>query len=98
MSGTIHRVPLCDVKMVCFVKTFGSDPPVTHRPPERVVYRAVSGQRVRVAFRDGEVLEGVTTLQSRPTRGFFLTPLNPHGNNSGVYVNVDEVVSFRFLD
>jgi hypothetical protein len=98
LNEAIHRVPLSDVKMVCFVRTFGTDPAETHRPAGRVLYQAIPGNRVRVAFRDGEVLEGVTSLQSRPTRGFFLTPLNPHGNNLGVYVNMDEVVSFRFLD
>ncbi len=98
LNGTIHHVPLSDVKMVCFVRAFDSDPAATHRPAERVLYQAVPGNRVRVAFRDGEVLEGVTSHRNRPTRGFFLTPLNPHGNNLGVYVNMAEVVSFRFLD
>lgn len=98
MQEAIHRVDLTQVKMVCFVRDFGSDPAETHRSPGKVLYQAVPGTRVRVVFRDGEVLEGVSTLHSRPTGGFFLTPLNPHANNLSLYVNMDEVVSFRFLD
>ncbi|MGC8763350.1 MAG: DUF6982 domain-containing protein [Acidobacteriota bacterium] len=98
LGERIHRVLLQGVKMVCFVRDFASDPAETHRLSGKVLFQAVPGNRVRVAFRDGEVLEGITNLESRPTRGFFLTPLNPHGNNLSVYVNMDEVVSFRFLD
>ena len=98
LEERLHRLPLSGVKMVCFVRSFTSDSGETHRIPGRVLYQPVPGSRVRVSFRDGEVLEGVSAVRSRPRAGFFLTPLNPNSNNLHVYVNVDEVISFRFLD
>lgn len=98
LEERLHRLPLSDVKMVCFVKTFSSDPGETHRIPGRVLYQPVPGSKVRISFKDGEVLEGVSAVRTRPLKGFFLTPLNQNSNNIHVYVNMDEVVSFRFLD
>lgn len=97
-SGEIHRVPLAEVKMVCFVRAFVTDSQSTHRPTAPLIYQAVPGRRVSLEFADGERMEGVATLQAMPSQGFFVTPLNPNSNNLQVYVNPNALKRFRFSD
>jgi hypothetical protein len=74
-----------DLKALFFVKDLAGDPDYTEdkqfdpsRPPV--------GRRIRVAFRDGEVLVG-TTMGYQPGRpGFFLEPADPGSNNERCYV------------
>lgn len=97
-NDAIHRVALGEVKMICFVRAFVTDSQSTHRPTAPLIYQAVPGRRVAVEFLDGEHLEGVATLQTMPTHGFFVTPLNPNSNNIQIYVNPNALRRFRFND
>ena len=93
----IHRVALRDVKIICFVKAFATDSRVTHKPPSQLLFQAVPGRKVRLVFKDSEKLEGVASLNDRPLRGFFVTPLNSSSNNIHIYVNPAFLKSFEFL-
>ena len=93
----IRSVALKDVKVVCFVKAFATDSRTTHRPATQLLYQAVPGRKVKLFFKDGEKLEGISSLNDRPLRGFFVTPLNPNSNNIHVYVNPGFLKSFEFL-
>ncbi len=97
LDDHVHTVSLKDVKLVCFVRDFNTSDSGSHQRPDRLVYQPVPGRTVEITFRDGERLRGVTTLRSKPSAGFFMTPLNPHSNNVHVFVNPDEILSFRFL-
>ena len=98
LDDHLHTVMLRDVKLVCFVKEFTSEDHNGHERLARLIYQPVPGRTVEITFRDGEKLQGVTTLSTKPTGGFFVTPLNPHSNNVHIFVNSDEILSFRFLN
>jgi hypothetical protein len=87
-------VPVRQLKAVFFVRDFNGDP--SHQ--ERKVF-AVRGQgrRVEVSFSDGETVLG-TTLNYRPDcQGFFVSPADPSGNNTRIYVVSKAVRRVRFL-
>ena len=55
------------------------------------------GRRVEVSFTDGETVLG-TTLNYRPDcQGFFVSPADPSGNNTRIYVVSKAVRRVRFL-
>jgi len=95
-TAAIHTVDLGTVKALYFVKEFTTDSQISHLRSTPLLYQAVPGRKIVLQFVDGETLEGVATLQAPPTRGFFLTPLNPNSNNRQIYVNPDALKSFRF--
>lgn len=95
-DGPMRTIELAAVKMVCFVKQFVTDSQNTHRPPPPLIYQAIPGSKVRMEFTDGEVLMGIATLEAAPSRGFFVTPLNPNSNNLQIYVNPKALKRFRF--
>jgi hypothetical protein len=85
-SNEIQEIPLDGVKAVFFVKTFEGKSHDDlrfhdHLPPVECLW-------VRVTFDDGEVIEGLIrnsgsyVLQD----GFFMSPIDPEGNNVLVYV------------
>lgn len=92
----IQRVVLKEVKVVCFVKAFATDSRTTHKPPAQILFQAVPGRKVKLLFKDGEKMEGVSSLKERPVRGFFVTPLNPNSNNIHIFVNPAFLKSFEF--
>lgn len=98
LDERIHTIDLNSVKMVCFVRHFVTDSQNTHRMPEKMLFQAVPGRKVRIVFQDGEVLEGITSVRNKPSVGFFLTPLNPNSNNINIYANPAAIKSFTFLD
>jgi hypothetical protein len=88
---------LHQVKVVCFVRNLFSTGVVRNREIPPIQFRAPAGRRVDLAFKDGEKLAGVVDLKEEPTRGFFLTPLNPNANSLRIYINPSELVSFKFV-
>ncbi len=95
-DGPMRTIELSAVKMVCFVKQFVTDSHSTHKPAPPLIYQAVPGRKITLAFKDGEVVKGVATLEAEPKRGFFITPLNPNSNNLQIYVNPSALKRFSF--
>ena len=79
------EICLKDLKAVFFVRTFEGMPRRAERKDFTEQDR-MPGRRMKVRFKDGEIVPGVT-LSYHPSRpGFFLTPADGGGNNERVYV------------
>jgi hypothetical protein len=85
-----------DLKALFFVKSFEGDPDYA----ERKVFdpsRPPAGRRIRVAFKDGEVLVGTTTGYQPGRPGFFLEPADANSNNERCYVIASSAGDISFL-
>jgi len=85
-ESSLREVPLDGVKAVFFVKTFEGKSHDDlrfhdHLPPVECLW-------VRVTFEDGEVIEGLIRNNSSYIlqQAFFMSPIDPEGNNCLVYV------------
>ena len=87
-------VPVRQLKAVFFVRDFNGNP--NHQERKAFAVRG-QGRRVEVTFTDGETILG-TTLNYRPDcQGFFVSPADPSGNNTRIYVVSKAVRRVRFL-
>jgi Family of unknown function (DUF6982)/PilZ domain len=87
-------VPVRQLKAVFFVRDFNGDPNYQERKSFAV---RGQGRRVEVTFTDAETILG-TTLSYRPdSQGFFVSPADPSGNNTRIYVVSKAVGHVRFL-
>jgi hypothetical protein len=90
------EVRLTGLKAVFFVKDFAGDPHYQDRQ-DFDAYRIGAGRKLRVRFRDGEVLVGTTQgyLPGRP--GFFLIPADPKSNIERCYVVTAATTEVSFV-
>ena len=79
------KVPVAELKAIFFVKTFDGDP---QRPKvnDPAAAEAAPGRRIRIVFKDGEVLVGTTQGYNPSRPGFFVVPADPESNNERCYV------------
>jgi hypothetical protein len=85
-----------DLKALFFVKDFAGNPDYAERKsfdPSR----PPAGRRIRVAFKDGEILVGTTTGYQPGRPGFFLEPADPDSNNERCYVIASAAEEINFL-
>jgi len=87
-NGEDRTVPVsvatADLKALFFVKSFAGDP---RRENSNLFREGVTqGRKMRVRFRDGEVIAGYTVGYGGDKAGFFLIPADPDDNNSRIYV------------
>jgi len=74
-----------DLKALFFVRDLAGNP--GYQPVNDFVRgQAPPGRRIRVVFADGEVLAGTTQGYSAERAGFFVSPVDPGGNNERVFV------------
>jgi hypothetical protein len=76
-----------ELKAVFFVKDFAGD----SRYQEKNQFdpaKPAPGRRLRVVFKDGEVLVGTTAAYQPGRPGFFMVPADPGSNNTRCYVIV----------
>jgi len=78
-------VQVPDLKAVFFVKTFEGDPQ-HHKSNESPEGGSLLGRRIRVVFKDGEVMVGTTQGYDRSRSGFFVVPVDPASNNERCFV------------
>ena len=83
-SDQMREVRLADLKGVFFVKEFAPAP--KHRQRRYDVERPGLGRRVRVTFRDGEVVEGYTNGYSPERLAFFVFPPDAEDNTDRMLV------------
>jgi hypothetical protein len=90
------RIQVKDLKALIFVKDFAGNP--RHEEArEFAPDRTTSGRRIKVIFKDGEILVG-TTLAYQPGRpGFFLVPVDPQSNMERCFVVVAATAKISFL-
>ena len=79
------EVLVSDLKGVFFVKEFAGDP--QHKKSnDPAPGKLEPGRRVRVVFKDGEVIVGTTQGYQPGKPGFFLVPVDPGSNNDRCYI------------
>ena len=76
-----------DMKALFFVKDFLGDPQYVNRKEFDPTHPTI-GRKIRVEFKDGEVLVGTTTGYQSGRPGFFLIPVDSSSNNERCYVVV----------
>lgn len=91
------EVWVAQLKAIFFVKDLSGSP---HWRPHRQDFdpgKPVVGRKIRVVFKDGEVLVG-TTQGYDPTRpGFFVIPADTESNNERVFVVKSATQKVAFL-
>lgn len=85
-----------DLKALFFVKDFAGDPQHVERNEFDPSQSAI-GRRIKVVFRDGEVLIGTTTGYQPGRPGFFLVPADASSNIGRCYVVVAATQEVSFL-
>jgi len=86
-----------DLKAIFFVRSFDGNPHYIERG-DFIEEGKPYGNRVEVAYSDGEVAQG-TRIDVYPRRsGFFLLPPDPKGNNIMIYVLSKAVKDLRYLE
>ncbi len=92
-GGASLEVLIKDLKILCFVKTYGGNP--EHVPFEGWT-GPTQGRKIEVTFEDGEVMHGFTVAYHQGKPGFWLIPADPDGNNVRVFVVNVAVKSIRW--
>lgn len=88
------RVP--DLKALYFVRSLEGDP--DHRKTnEFPPFAPAPGRKVKVTFKDGEVLVGTTQGYQPDRPGFFLLPADPRSNNERCFVVMAATASVAFV-
>jgi hypothetical protein len=96
-ADTMEPIPLDGVKALFFVKSFEGkwhddlrfhD----HLPPPECLW-------VRATFHDGEVIEGLIGNNQNYVvhSGFYMSPIDPEGNNWLIYVLKNKLKDFQIL-
>jgi hypothetical protein len=78
-------VRLQDLKAVFFVKDLAGSPSRSRRN-EFDPHRPAPGRKIRVAFKDGEILVGTTQGYQPGRPGFFVVPADGDSNNERCFV------------
>ena len=94
-NGKPLSVIVKDLKAVFFVKDFMGDRHYRDNK-EFDAAKPAPGKKIRVVFRDGEILIGTTQGYQPGRPGFFVVPVDPKSNNDRCYVvsNATREVSF----
>ena len=85
-----------DLKALFFVKDFAGDRDHVEKN-EFDPSRPPSGRRIRVVFKDGEVLVGTTTGYHPERPGFFLVPADANSNIERCYIIIAATREVVFL-
>jgi hypothetical protein len=95
-GSKVEEINIKDLKALFFVKDFAGDPQHTERK-EFDPSRPPVGRRIRVAFKDGEVLVGTTHGYQPGRQGFFLVPADATSNIERCYVVSGSAQEIAFL-
>jgi hypothetical protein len=85
-----------ELKALFFVKDFAGDRQYNDRK-EFDPARPPAGRRIKVVFKDGEVLVGTTTGYQAARPGFFFVPADDKSNIERCYIVVAATESISFL-
>jgi hypothetical protein len=77
------QVKVSDLKALFFVKDFDGN---RDRQRSQEFTRPAVGRKIRVVFKDGEVLVGTTQGYQPGRPGFFVTPADAGANNERCYI------------
>jgi len=85
-----------DLKALIFVKDFAGNPSHEERK-EFSSERSAAGRRIRVLFKDGEMLVGTTNGYQPGRPGFFLVPVDPESNMERCFVVAAATTKIAFV-
>ena len=85
-----------DLKAVFFVKDFSGNPQHRRRQ-EFDPKRPPTGRKIKVVFKDGELMVGTTQGYQPGRPGFFLVPADPEANAERCYVVAAATREISFL-
>ncbi len=94
-QGRIMEIRLNDLKAIFFVKDFAGNPSYI----ERKFYedgQQATGRKMKVTFKDGEVLVGTTVGYDPKRQGFFLFPADPSTNNMKIFALMSAIKNVEF--
>lgn len=95
-SGTMHEIQVSDLKAVFFVKRFDGDKDYNEKKSFKEADSAARhGIKIKITFKDGEVLRGLSLGYNKTKKGFFIIPVDSRSNNDRMYVvaaSTDRVV------
>ena len=95
--GTVPvEIRVTDLKALFFVKDYAGDPKHAGRN-EFDPSRPQAGRRIRVVFKDGEVMVGATQGYQPGRQGFFVIPADPDTNTERCYVVSSSTREVTFL-
>jgi hypothetical protein len=80
----VSAVAAKDLKAIFFVKTFAGNKERKKRLA--LGWGRPGGQRLRITFLDGEVLQGTATVYTPGRLGFFVIPADDGSNNERAFV------------
>ena len=92
----VEEVPVAQLKALFFVKSFAGDPKY-EEAREFAEGKPVAGRRIRVVFKDGELIVGTTQGYDRSRPGFFVVPADPASNNERCFVVVAATQEVTFI-
>lgn len=94
-SGPV-AVQMKELKALLFVRDLVGNR--THRDRNQFdPARPPAGRKIKVVFRDGEVMIGTTQGYQPDRAGFFLVPADPEANTERCYVVSAATVSISFI-
>lgn len=85
-----------ELKALFFVKEYAGDPEYVERKMFDLLHPP-AGRRIRIVFKDGEVLLGTTTGYQPGRPGLFLEPADTGSNNERCYVIAASAQEISFL-
>jgi hypothetical protein len=86
-AGVILEIKVADLKAVFFVKTLEGNKDYSEKKSFKEVNGAsLHGIKIRVVFKDGEVLCGISLGYNKTKKGFFIVSIDPLSNNNRIYV------------
>jgi hypothetical protein len=97
--GSVHEVKVSDLRAVFFVKTLQGDRYYSEKKSfDEVDASKLQGMKIKVKFKDGEIIRGVTLGYNKKKKGFFVIPVDPQSNNDRIYVVADALESISLGD
>ena len=86
-SGEMMEIEISQLKAIFFVKTFDGDRAYVEKKFfEQVDQSRFRGLKMRVVFKDGEIIRGISLGYNENKKGFFLLPVDPECNNDSIYI------------
>jgi len=96
VGATPVEIHTKDLKALFFVKSLAGDPQHVEKKAFDPAHPP-AGRRIRVEFKDGEVLVGTTTGYQPGRPGFFLVPADAESNVERCYVVAAATHEISFL-
>lgn len=95
-GGAPREILMKDLKAVFFVKDLAGNSAHVERN-EFDAAHPQAGRKMKVVFRDGEVLIGTTTGYQRDRPGFFIIPADHESNIERCYVVASSAAQVSFI-